>query len=267
MTMLSKMDLVLLQGTIQQDLPDFEVCFKDESGIMKVLGFLAYPFNPKFMTSYITTWGKKVYFPTRNFYFGDPARSFRILAHEFVHLWDSKQHKTFKLTYMMPQVFALLPLVVFVVLAFPHSWISVLPFVSYILACGSARLSRILFWIILPLCLGGVAVAAWALTGLVSLTLLGSVLFLVPWPSPWRTRWELRGYGMNVALAQWIYGTFTQKHRESVVKQFTGPSYMFMCWSSKKVEEGLEVFRAQAVTGVLRKDHPYGRVANLLRKD
>ena len=167
---------------------------------------------------------------------------------------------------MLPQLLALLPLVLFMVLAFPHSWIAALPFLGYVLACGAAKLSRVLFWVVLPLCLGGMAVLSLALTGWASLAFLGSVLFLVPWPSPWRTKWELRGYGMNVALTQWLYGVFTQKHRESIIGQFTGPSYMFMCWSSARVGEGLEVFRARAVTGVLQKEPPYDRVYTLLRK-
>lgn len=257
---------MLLKSIIEQDVPSFRVGFKDQSFTMKMLGFLAAPFNPEFMTKYITTWGTGVYFPDEAFFLADPAKSFRILAHEYVHLWDAKQNSLFKLSYMFPQVLALLPLMAYAVLAWPWSWIALLPFTSYILGCGAAKLSRVLFWIVFPLLLGGTAVLAWYLTGWLSLVLLGAVLFLVPWPAPWRVKWELRGYGMNVALAQWLYGNFTSKHKESIIQQFTGPAYFCMSWSKSRVSNGLDEFYEDSKSGELQEDRPYGRVFSLLRK-
>lgn len=261
---LDKTDLTRLQDVIKQDIPGFKVGFKNESLTMKVLGFLACPFNSSFMSRYVTTWGTVVYFPTREFFWGDPARSFRILAHEYVHLWDAKKHWAFKLSYMFPQVLALLPMLVYAVLAWPHSWLVLLPFLGYVLGCGAAKVHKALFWITMPLLLGGVAILASYLTGWFSLVLLGSVLFLAPWPAYWRTRWELRGYGMNMALAQWLY-SFSPRHRESITRQFTGPAYLCMCWSRSKVENSLDVFCVRAMGADLQEDLPYGRVFSLLR--
>jgi hypothetical protein len=265
-TTLTKADLVLLKSIIEADIPTFKVGFKDKSPTMKALGFLASPFNPEFMSRYITTWGTGVFFPTEKFFLDDPAKSFRILAHEYVHLWDSKKHATFKLGYMFPQILALLPMLVYAMLAWPHPWIALLPLLSYVLGCGAAKIHKVLFWVVLPLLLGGTAVLAWTLTGWFSLVLLGVVLFLAPWPAYWRTRWELRGYGMNVAVVQWLYGTFSTKYREGIIKQFTGPAYFCMSWSGSEVGEALDVFRARAVKGDLREDRPYGRVFSLLNK-
>lgn len=255
-----------LQGIVSHDIPGFEVRFKDRSTLMKVLGFLAYPFNPDFMTKYITTWGTKVYFPTEEFFRSDPARSFRILAHEYVHLWDAKNHPLFKLSYMFPQVLVLIPLVLYVLFTWPHTWIVVLPFLGYLLGCLSARLHRLLFWAVMPITLAGAVITAWALTGYAVLALFGVLVALVPWPAPWRTKWELRGYGMNVALAQRLYGSVSQKHKDSITKQFTGPAYYFMCWSSAKVQESLEVTRAKFVAGILQKERPYEQVFGLFNK-
>jgi hypothetical protein len=109
---------------VRDKVPGFEVQFKDESKLMAVLGFLAAPFNAEFMTRYTTTWGKQVYFPTQTFYQDNPGKSFRILAHELVHLLDGERHATFKVSYAFPQWLVLLPLIAFAVLAWPHSWIA-----------------------------------------------------------------------------------------------------------------------------------------------
>lgn len=265
MRALNEVALREFEGLIRQHIPSFEVRFKDESKLMAVLGYLAYPFNPGFSTQYTTTWGKRVYFPSKGFYLGDPARSFRILAHEFVHLIDGKQHPvSFQPSYLFPQLLALLPLIAYAVLAWPHSWIVLLPFVSYAIACAPARVSRVLFWIVLPALLGGMGVLAWWFTGWWAMVLLSTVLFLVPWPAPWRTKWEIRGYGMNVALVWWIYQTLSPQQISSIVPQFTGPSYYFMCWSGSKVRSALAEYQARARSGQLAEESPYSLVLAFL---
>jgi hypothetical protein len=255
------------EGVVRREVPKFEVAFKDESKLMSLLGFLSYPFNPSFMTTYTTTWGTKVYFPSKAFYTGDPGKSFRILAHEFVHLWDSKQHPaTFKLSYLFPQLLAVLPLLAYAVLAWPHAWIVLLPFVSYALACVGARWSKVLFWVVLPLLLGGTGVLAWWFTGWWGLTLLGTLLFLVPWPAYWRTKWEIRGYGMNVATMWWLYSKFSDEQVESIVRQFTGPGYFFMSWSGSKIRTAMAELRGLLESGELEKVVlPYAQVHDFLQ--
>lgn len=254
-------------GVIRKDIPSFKVAFKDESKLMALLGFLAYPFNSAFMERYTTTWGNTVYFVSKGAYVGKPDKSFRILAHEYVHLSDSKLHPfTFKLSYMFPQVLVLLPLLTFAVLAWPHSWIALLPFVSYVLACGAARLSKPLFWVVLPLLLGGTGVLAWWFTGWWAMVLLGVLLFAVPWPAYWRTKWEKRGYGMNVALAWWLYKVFTPGYLDRIVGQFTGPGYFFMCWSGSKIRASMTGYNLLAKSGDLQNEHPFSVVHSFLRE-
>lgn len=274
--MLSKADFMILQSIIKGNIPSFEVAYKDRSDLMFVLGFLVTPFNPDFMTGYTTTWGTKVYFPSENFLFDNPARGFRILAHEYVHLLDAKNHKTFKLSYLFPQILMILPLIAYAILAWPYSWIAILPFFSYILACvlhhlggatHSTKPSRSLFWVVLIILLGITATAAWLLTGWTALVLLSVILFLFPWPAPWRTKWELRGYGMDVAITQWLSGVFSEEHREAIIKQFVGPTYLCMSWSRSKVSSGLDIFRDRAASGELQKEQPYSLVFKLLDKD
>jgi len=264
--MLGKADLTSLQETIKKDVPSFEVAFKEGSALMWVLALLLSPFNPDFSSKYITTWGTKVYFPSKQFFLDNPVNSFRILAHEYVHLWDSKEHPTFKLSYLFPQILAVLPIIGFMVLAGSNCWVAALPFVAYVLACLAGKLTRVLFWVMLVLLLGGTAILAWWLTGWSALVLLGVVLFLGPWPAPWRVKWELRGYGMNVALAQWMYGSFTDAYRDAILPQFVGPAYFCMSWSRAKVTASLNDFCERAKSGELQKEQPYGRVFNLLGK-
>lgn len=112
--------LQALEKRIKELVPSFEVRFKDESPFMKLLGKVMF-FNKNFMSGYITTIGTKVYFPTREAYHGDPRNSFRVLAHEFVHVFDYVLNPAkFALGYLFPQV--LFPLAVFAFLGFLSPW-------------------------------------------------------------------------------------------------------------------------------------------------
>ena len=260
--------LEAFEEVIRQEIPSFKVAFKEESKLMALLGFLAYPFNAAFMERYTTTWGNTVYFATKKRFLDKPDASFRVLAHEFVHLCDTKLHPlTFKLSYMFPQVLVLLPLLAFAVLAWPYSWLVLLPFVSYVLACGAARLTKVLFWVVLALLFGGTGVLAWWLTGWWALVLLGIPLFAIPWPAYWRMKLELRGYGMNVALAWWLYKAFSSEYLERIVGQFTGPGYFFMCWSASKVRASMVGYNLLAKLGELRNEYPYAIVYSFLDEE
>jgi len=108
--------LQALERRIKELVPSFEVRFKDESRFMKVLGKILF-FTKGFMTGFITTIGTKVYFTSRKEYLADPANSFRVLAHEFVHVFDFVLKPVrFPLGYLFPQILALFSL--FAVLAF-----------------------------------------------------------------------------------------------------------------------------------------------------
>jgi hypothetical protein len=112
--------LQLLERRIKELVPSFEVRFKDESPFMKTLGKVLF-FTKGFMTDFITAIGTKVYFPNREKYLANPANSFRVLAHEFVHVIDFVQNPIgFVSGYLFPQDLALLSLFALFSFLSPH---------------------------------------------------------------------------------------------------------------------------------------------------
>jgi len=102
-----------LEKVIELGEKDFglKVKFKDESLFMKILGWILF-FNPKFMTNYTTTIGSTVYFANRKWLKENQDSAAHVLAHELVHIGDSKQAGgfIFSYTYLLPQALALLSL-------------------------------------------------------------------------------------------------------------------------------------------------------------
>jgi hypothetical protein len=250
-------DLTILQKfeeTIRKDIPDFKIVYKDQSKFMKLLGFLVYPFNPQFMDMFTTTIGNTIYFPTATSYTKSVASSLSILAHEYVHLYDSKPRSLwFKLSYLFPQILVVLPLIVYAVLSWPHMWILLVPFAGYILGALVGQKVKTLFWVILGLFLVGTFVLAGFLTGWKLFVLLGALSFLAPWPAPWRMKWELRGYSMSKVMRLWMVGVFSPGSRRRMVQQFVGPGYYFMSWSRSHIETKLD----EADAETLQAQEPY----------
>lgn len=91
--------------------PGFEVTFKDESWLMKLIGMILF-FNPRFMTSFITTIGKTIYFPSKAHLEEVPESSnVGVLCHEYMHIRDYDRWSIwFFLAYMFP--LTLLPLAI-----------------------------------------------------------------------------------------------------------------------------------------------------------
>jgi hypothetical protein len=77
---------------------------------MKFVGKIMF-FNKGFMTDYITTIGKTVYFPSKAKFEADPGAYFYTLAHEYVHVADyAARPTTFIIGYLFPQILASLSL-------------------------------------------------------------------------------------------------------------------------------------------------------------
>jgi hypothetical protein len=99
----------------EQKFPGFEIRFKDESRLMKVLSFLSF-FNPDFKHFSVAV-GHKVYFPSRAWTY-DPkyVRPWKVLSHEIVHMTDDERLACdgfpglFRIIYYFPQLLALLSL-------------------------------------------------------------------------------------------------------------------------------------------------------------
>lgn len=92
-------------------IPGFEIGYKDENTVSKILGVLSWPFNRTYMTEYTTTRYPKVFFPSRKWVESHYKLAWKVLAHEFVHLWDRKQEGiSFNIKYASPQMWAPLAL-------------------------------------------------------------------------------------------------------------------------------------------------------------
>jgi hypothetical protein len=114
--------------------PSFEVRFKDESRTQKFIGILVWIFNRTYMTQYTTTLYPIVWFPSRALYVNRPQVSFMILAHELVHLQDTKDSPIwFRLGYVFPQALTLLAFLAAIPVAFLAGWWALVPVVTGIL--------------------------------------------------------------------------------------------------------------------------------------
>jgi hypothetical protein len=249
--------IAFFESVVRKKYPSFQVKWKEQSWLMRLVGFLVYPFCPSFMTEFTTTLGTTVYFP-RKLYQKDAVLTFVTLAHEFVHIHDRKKHGVwFSLSYFLPQLLIVFPLLMFAIFQFNLSGILLIPLGGYLLGCVLARLHVSLFYVILAASIGSAGylslAAEWG-----ALWLLMAALFMVPWPSTWRTRWEARGYAMNLAIAQWKGGALTA---ETLAPIFTGSGYLFMLWSQTKAMKVLEA----ALRIALSKQEPYGTVYKFLR--
>jgi hypothetical protein len=250
------------EDVVRGQIPGFQVAFKNESKLQKVLGFLARPFNPGYMTDFATTLGTTVTFPFRAYYENSPVMSLVVLAHEFVHLWDQKQGSLrFRLSYIFPQVLGLLPLLAYGILAGTRAWILALPLLGYVLACLVAPKSKVLMAVLLALSLGGTFGLAWWLTGWKVFVLAAGVVCFGPWPAPGRVRLEKRGYTINIAVPYWLGYTVSPLE---ITSHFTTAEYFFMSWSQPAMDAYFEATRDVIRSGALQATSPYNIVYDFL---
>ncbi len=166
---------------------NFNIKYKNESLFMKFISVLLF-FNKDFMTKYITTIGKTIYFPSEEFVVTNPRTSINILAHELVHVTQAEKYGSviFGLLYLFPQCLALLTLLV--------------PF---------------------------------------SLWFLCFLIFLLPFPAPWRAYFEIGGYTMslfvmnlrlqlNNSSPDYIAEALKTEASNIDRKHFKGSAYWFM---------------------------------------
>jgi hypothetical protein len=102
--------------------------------------------------------------------------------------------------------------------------------------------------------------------GLYSIPLIIGLILLAPWPSHWRVQWELRGYGMSLAVVQWIINSSTNHVKESVIDNFIKSDYYFMGRNKKCIENQLSGYMQEAKNGSLQKEEPYKFVFEFLNK-
>lgn len=115
---------------------DIKIAFKDESFLMKLLGFLLF-FTKGFMTRFTTTLGKTVYFPSLEWIAKSEHDAIKVLAHEIVHIHDQKKMNKYgtiilyPLLYLFPQILSIFSLLAF--LAFINlNWLFCLLFLLFL---------------------------------------------------------------------------------------------------------------------------------------
>lgn len=99
---------------------NIKIKFKNESMFMKILGYILF-FNKTFMTSYVTTIGNIIYFPSKEIIEKTPDNAINTLAHEYVHIKQSKNYTSilFSLLYLFP----LSLILIFIPLGFIFHWV------------------------------------------------------------------------------------------------------------------------------------------------
>lgn len=115
-----------LVAKAQTYFPDLQIKYKDQNPLMKVVGTLLF-FNPAFKTSFVTTIGDTIYWPSQEYVQTNPNGTSEVFIHECVHMYDEKRlgSLAFKAGYLFPQLLALPMLLLFFVL----TWKIVLPLV------------------------------------------------------------------------------------------------------------------------------------------
>ena len=103
----ARMNAAILE--LAREMPDLRIRFKDESRLMKVIGWvLARVGMGAFMTDFTTTIGRSIYFPSRAW--AAELEPWDVVAHEGVHARDDKRvgGLWFRFSYLFP--LSLLPL-------------------------------------------------------------------------------------------------------------------------------------------------------------
>lgn len=269
-----------LTEAIRKHIPGFQLKYKDESRFMRLLGVLTYPFNQYFMDGFITTIGTTVYFPSRASMENREESSAATMSHEFVHMWDSeRQWLRYNLGYLSPQIFFIPLLIAYAVLG---SWMPVAAvvggiFVAYLALWATIKITseqgksnstkernrkvRLgVFFVLFVAAIGGYAALSIALSGWWAALAVGAFIPLAPWPSPWRSKWEYRGYGMSVCWQIWRHGDITPRRLDSMSSRFTGMDYFRMDPNDERVKGILNDYWVEAKSGaVLSRDkaEPY----------
>src|ERR1022692_1584854 len=100
------MAFIDLTQKAQSFFPNLTIKYKDKSTLMKIIGTLVSPFNPGFMTDFVTTLGNTIYYP--NEAYTQTQAGIDVTIHECTHLYDQKRFSfLYTLAYALPQLFFL----------------------------------------------------------------------------------------------------------------------------------------------------------------
>lgn len=233
--------------------PRASIAAKPASRLMAVLGALCF-FNPRF-DAYVTTIGTTIYAPRELRLDSSALEDLIVVAHELVHVFDYLERPwRFALGYLFPQILAAVPLLGLAVLpiaAWGGPGLAALGAFAALSAVGAALAPRsrpaaaILFVAALA-CVVALALLAELVWGL---ALTGALLLaVVPWPAPFRSAAEQRGYAMSLAVVHWVTGGIPGSHVALVQAQFVTGNYYWM-GPSVRASVIAEAVRSGAVLG------------------
>jgi len=94
---------------LQEKMPDLKVKYKNTSTLMKVISYILF-FNKNFMTSFTTTLGSTIYFPSEEYVKKNEMGAVLTLAHEYVHAKDAKSISGFLFSFLYLLPLSLAPL-------------------------------------------------------------------------------------------------------------------------------------------------------------
>ena len=223
---------------VRKHIPGFEVRYKNENFVSKLIGVLVWPFCRRYMKDFTSTRFGKVYFPSREYVRENQSVAFKILMHEFVHLWDEKEKGwRFRIDYLLPQLY------------------------------GPVNILFAIVWFLV------VTEPAWARWTFGSLGLVVGIAMFFPWPSGGRCNAEVRGYAMNLALNYWKYGSIRSSTILWIVDKFTGWDYYKMAWHEDEVRGWFRSARIRIEAGLFgpcsicgENGAPYNLVKHMLDK-
>lgn len=109
---------------IKKRIPGFRIRFKNENWWQKVIGKLCF-FNKGYMTKCTSTFGETIWFTAKEFVEENKFKAFKILAHEYVHLLDRREHKIlFEIGYALPQLLGMFSFLAILAIPFSLWWLT-----------------------------------------------------------------------------------------------------------------------------------------------
>lgn len=105
----------------------------------------------------------------------------------------------------------------------------------------------------------------------ISLHFLWSLLFLIflaPFSSYFRTKWELRGYTTNIFIEYLLNKKFDDEQIKLIKEQFLSMNYYKMSWSEEKIDKELEMIKKKILEGTItqgKEGHVYKQIEDLHR--
>lgn len=123
-----------LIAIMKSNIPGFDIRYKKDSIIQRIIGWIFGLINIDYMDDFITVFYPYVYLPGDRG-LSDNRKDFAILAHEYIHLMDTKNSPIwFRFSYLMPQILGLvLPFASLLSIWFSNLWLLSLIFVIFVI--------------------------------------------------------------------------------------------------------------------------------------